>query len=69
VTLPFFTIDHSNRSLETFVGPLREADIILIEDVRKMPRSRTDPQFNKETLPEALEGFQIFYPDKISAGI
>jgi uncharacterized protein (DUF488 family) len=61
VTLPFFTIGHSNRSLETFVALLREAGIALVADIRTMPRSRTNPQFNKETLPQALAEFQISY--------
>jgi uncharacterized protein (DUF488 family) len=61
VTLPFFTVGHSTRSLEAFVALLREADIAFVADIRTMPRSRTNPQFNKETLPEALAGFQMSY--------
>ncbi|MGH6888364.1 MAG: DUF488 family protein [Rhizomicrobium sp.] len=61
MTLPFFTIGHSNRSLEEFVTLLRKADVALVADIRKMPRSRKNPQFNKETLHEALASFQIFY--------
>lgn len=33
----------------------------MIVDVRKMPRSRTNPQFNSDVLPEALAGRQIGY--------
>jgi uncharacterized protein (DUF488 family) len=61
VTLPFFTIGHSNRSLEAFVALLRSADIALVADIRTVPRSRTNPQFNKETLPGALAEFGISY--------
>jgi len=68
MALPFFTIGHSNRSLEAFVALLREADIALVADIRKMPRSRTNPQFNKETIPEALAGFQISYEHMATLG-
>ncbi|MCG3162539.1 MAG: hypothetical protein JMDDDDMK_03798 [Acidobacteria bacterium] len=59
--LPFFTIGHSNRSLEEFVEMLRGADIDLVADIRKIPRSRTNPQFNEDALPEALAAFNISY--------
>ena len=58
---PFFTIGHSNRSLEEFAGLLSDADIALVADVRKMPMSRANPQFNTDTLPGALSGFGISY--------
>ena len=61
MTLPFFTIGHSNRSLEAFAALLRAADIALVADIRKMPRSRANPQFNEEALREALAAFQISY--------
>lgn len=59
--LPFFTIGHSNRSIEVFVGLLREAQVELLVDIRKMPMSRANPQFNKETLPVSLTPLQIAY--------
>lgn len=58
---PFFTIGHSNRSLEEFVELLREPGVERVVDVRKMPMSRANPQFNKDTLPQALATFQISY--------
>jgi uncharacterized protein (DUF488 family) len=61
MSLPFFTVGHSNRSLEAFEGLLRGADIGLVADIRKMPRSRANPQFNEETLGPALAGLQIGY--------
>ena len=64
--LPFFTIGHSNRSLEDFVALLRQNEIGLVADIRKIPMSRTNPQFNKETLPGALAGHGIAY-DHIAA--
>ncbi|HEV2577372.1 MAG TPA: DUF488 domain-containing protein [Acidobacteriaceae bacterium] len=59
--LPFFTVGHSNRSLEEFVELLRSAEIELLADIRKFPRSRTNPQFNQETLAEELPRCGISY--------
>lgn len=59
MTQPFFTIGHSTRSITEFVDLLRSAEIRLLADVRKMPRSRTNPQYNREVLPVTLGEFQI----------
>jgi uncharacterized protein (DUF488 family) len=61
VTLPFFTIGHSTRSLEDFIKVLGSAEIGLVADIRTVPRSRTNPQFNKDALPESLLAYQISY--------
>jgi uncharacterized protein (DUF488 family) len=61
VKLPFFTIGHSNRSLEEFVELLSGAEIGLVADIRKMPGSRANPQFNADTLPEGLAARDISY--------
>jgi uncharacterized protein (DUF488 family) len=58
---PFFTIGHSTRPLEAFVGLLRANDVKRLVDVRTVPRSRMNPQYNKETLPEALGTHGIGY--------
>src|SRR5215213_3479600 len=58
---PFFTIGHSTRSVAEFVGLLRPAEVQLVVDVRTMPRSRTNPQFNRDALPDSLAGYQIGY--------
>src|SRR6516225_11337625 len=58
---PFFTIGHSVRPLDVFVGLLKNADVRLVVDVRTIPRSRTNPQYNGDTLPSSLSGFQIAY--------
>lgn len=62
-----FTIGHSNRPLEEFVALLVGACIGLLVDVRTVPRSRANPQFNTDTLPEALARHQIGY--RHSAGL
>jgi uncharacterized protein (DUF488 family) len=56
---PFFTVGHSNRSLEAFVALLRGADIALVADIRKLPGSRANPQFNAAPLAQALAQVQI----------
>lgn len=40
---------------------MRESGVDLVIDVRSMPRSRTNPQFNQQSLPEALAPWQIGY--------
>jgi uncharacterized protein (DUF488 family) len=57
----FFTIGHSTRSIAEFVELLRESRVERIVDVRSMPRSRTNPQFNGPDLAESLAGRQIGY--------
>jgi uncharacterized protein (DUF488 family) len=58
---PFFTIGHSTRSVDEVVELLRTAGAEMIVDVRKMPRSRANPQFDCDTLPDALAERQIGY--------
>jgi uncharacterized protein (DUF488 family) len=58
---PFYTIGHSTRTIPEFVDLLREAKVGLVVDVRTVPRSRTNPQFNRDVLPETLAGYQIGY--------
>ena len=52
-----FTIGHSTRSIAEFAGLLRELEIQLVVDVRTVPRSRTNPQFNQDVLPFSLSEF------------
>lgn len=53
------TVGHSNRSIEEFTELLVRAHVSMVVDVRKIPRSRSNPQFNLDALPEVLEPFQI----------
>lgn len=61
MNLPFFTIGHSNRSIDAFVGLLKEADIALVADIRTIPKSRANPQFNTQALAPALAACGIGY--------
>jgi uncharacterized protein (DUF488 family) len=56
-----YTIGHSTRTLEEFVELLKTYSINLLVDVRTVPRSRHNPQFNKETLPASLKQDGIRY--------
>lgn len=58
-TLPVFTIGHSTRSIEQFVDILRAGGVQWVVDVRTVPRSRTNPQYNLDSLPDSLAAFQI----------
>lgn len=57
----FFTIGHSTRSIDEFVEMLTAAAVRLVVDVRTIPRSRTNPQYNADVLPDTLSEFQINY--------
>jgi uncharacterized protein (DUF488 family) len=61
MALPFFTIGHSTRSIDEFVDLLSNAEVRLVVDVRTIPRSRTNPQYNSEALAEALSEYRIDY--------
>ena len=61
MAFPFFTIGHSTRSIGEFIDLLVASEVGLVVDVRSIPRSRTNPQYNREALPGSLSGFQISY--------
>ncbi len=63
-----FTIGHSNRSLGEFIALLAESSIERVVDVRAFPRSRTNPQFNIDTLPMALAESGIEYEHVATLG-
>jgi uncharacterized protein (DUF488 family) len=55
------TIGHSNRSIEEFVSLLWSNEVARVLDVRTVPRSRHNPQFNRDALPATLESAGIGY--------
>jgi len=59
--LTVFTIGHSTRTLEEFTQLLKTYGVTLLVDVRTVPRSRHNPQFNKETLPASLKPEGVRY--------
>lgn len=56
-----FTIGHSTRSLEELVEMLRAHGVRRLVDVRTVPRSRHNPQFNRDTLAKALRNRRLNY--------
>ena len=68
MTLPFFTIGHSSHSLDTFIGLLKDAGIELVADVRTVPRSRANPQYNGNTLAVDLIAQGIAYDQMAALG-
>ena len=65
---PFFTIGHATRSIEEFIELLRSSSVTFVADVRTVPRSRTNPQYNRETLPQTLAADAIGYEHIASLG-
>ncbi len=65
---PFFTIGHATRSIDEFVELLQESSVTFVADVRTVPRSRTNPQYNRETLPQSLASVSIGYEHIASLG-
>jgi uncharacterized protein (DUF488 family) len=61
MNLPFHTIGHSTRPLEDFVALLRVGEVNLVVDIRTVPKSRTNPHYDKAALPASLAAFQIAY--------
>jgi uncharacterized protein (DUF488 family) len=55
------TIGHSTRSIEAFIEMLRAHELKRVVDVRTIPRSRTNPQFNRESLAGSLAQAGIGY--------
>lgn len=80
----FSTVGHSNRSFEVFRSILQSARVEVVADVRSFPRSRSNPTFNTDSLPDRLAEQQIGYthmpalggrrnrrpevPDEVNAG-
>ena len=58
---PIFTIGHSTRSIADFVDVLRDGPAQFVVDVRSVPRSRRNPQYNEDVLGAELAPFQIDY--------
>ena len=76
-----FTIGHSTRPIKAFVRLLKAHHVQRVIDVRTIPRSRHNPQFNRDQLSPALHRMRIHYrhlaglgglrharPDSINAG-
>lgn len=66
--MTLYTIGHSTRTIEEFVSILRAHSIELLVDVRTVPRSKMNPQFNRESLPVSLANAGIEYEHRRELG-
>jgi uncharacterized protein (DUF488 family) len=67
-TPTLFTIGHSARPLADFLDLLRVAGVQLLVDVRSVPRSRHNPQFEGEALAQSLPAAGIAYRHEARLG-
>ena len=58
---PFYTIGHGTRPIGEFIDLLQSVQVTLVADVRTVPRSRTNPQYNRDALPPSLATGGIRY--------
>jgi len=56
-----FTVGHSTRTIEEFVGMLRAHGVQSVVDTRTVPRSRHNPQFAQEMLSASLQAEGLRY--------
>ena len=59
--LPIYTVGHSNRQFDEFAAILNGAGVELVADVRTVPRSRANPQYNADVLALKLKPFGVGY--------
>ena len=55
VAQTMLTIGHSTHPIEEFLDMLHAHGVEMVVDVRTVPKSRHNPQFNRESLPQLLE--------------
>jgi uncharacterized protein (DUF488 family) len=56
-----YTIGYSTHAVDEFVGMLQAFHIEIVVDVRTIPKSRHNPQFNKDELKKSLRKHNIDY--------
>lgn len=62
------TIGHSTRTIGEFIRLLQTHGATCVVDVRTVPRSRHNPQFNKESLPLSLKQAGLKYVHALGLG-
>jgi uncharacterized protein (DUF488 family) len=55
------TVGHSTRTIDEFIGLLRAHAVSRVVDVRTIPRSRHNPQFNRDDLSDSLKAAGLGY--------
>jgi uncharacterized protein (DUF488 family) len=58
---PIYTVGHSTLPVAEFIALLLAHGIRQVADIRTVPRSRTNPQYNQDTLPATLAAAGIGY--------
>ncbi len=61
ISLVVMTIGHSTRPIKEFIHLLKAHDVQRLIDVRTVPRSRHNPQFNRDQLSAALHSVRLHY--------
>ena len=59
--MEIYTVGHSTRSHAELIELLRENDIELLLDIRRIPYSRHNPQFNREEMVKVMPPTGIRY--------
>ena len=65
---PLFTIGHGTRSVDELAALLKANGVSCLVDVRTVPRSRTNPQFNVDGMPRSLRPYGLAYRHIASLG-
>jgi uncharacterized protein (DUF488 family) len=65
---PLFTIGHSTRPIKDFIALLRAHGVRRVVDVRTIPRSRHNPQFDRAALAKSLHNARIHYTHVAALG-
>lgn len=58
---PVFTVGHSSQTLQAFIELLGAGEVEVVADIRTVPRSRHNPQFNADAIGEGLRPHGIGY--------
>jgi uncharacterized protein (DUF488 family) len=59
--LTIFTIGHSTRPIDEFIALLQKNGVGQLIDIRTLPKSRRNPQFNSDALAASLRAAKIRY--------
>ena len=58
---PVYTIGHSTRAIEDYLNLLHKYRIMTVVDVRTIPKSRHNPQYNEDALRSSLSKSNVAY--------
>jgi uncharacterized protein (DUF488 family) len=61
MTQTIYTIGHSTHPIEEFVGLLKSHEIGILVDIRNIPKSRHNPQYQQEALKTSMKEHGIVY--------